>query len=137
MVFKFIERKFFMYDFENRERNKTITIRLSNQELDKLNFMVESSGEKFKSDFIRKLILNEEIKVKENFELKKIDDKLDEILKNQTQEKKLEEDENLKKSLKLIEEKIGRPGTTEDIFKILFQQKDYLEINLEKFNRNK
>lgn len=126
-----------MYDFENRERNKTITIRLSNQELDKLNFMVESSGEKFKSDFIRKLILNEEIKVKENFELKKIDDKLDEILKNQTQEKKLEEDENLKKSLKLIEEKIGRPGTTEDIFKILFQQKDYLEINLEKFNRNK
>ena len=125
-----------MYDFENRERNKTITIRLSDQELNKLNFMVESSGEKFKSDFIRKLILNEEIKVKENFELKKIDDKLDEILKNQTQEKKLE-DENLKKSLKLIEEKIGRPGTTEDIFKILFQQKDYLEINLEKFNRNK
>lgn len=125
-----------MYDFENRERNKTITIRLSDQELNKLNFMVESSGEKFKSDFIRKLILNEEIKVKENFELKKIDDKLDEILKNQTKEKKLE-DENLKKSLKLIEEKIGRPGTTEDIFKILFQQKDYLEINLEKFNRNK
>lgn len=126
-----------MYDFENRERNKTITIRLSDQELDKLNLMIESSGEKFKSDFIRKLILNEEVRVKENFELKKIDDKLDEILKNQTQEKKLEEDENLKKSLKLIEEKIGRPGTTEDIFKILFQQKDYLEINLEKFNRNK
>lgn len=126
-----------MYDFENRERNKTITIRLSDQELDKLNFMVESSGEKFKSDFIRKLILNEEIKVKENFELKKIDNKLDKILKNQIQEKTLEEDENLKKSLELIEEKIGRPGTTEDIFKILFQQKDYLEINLEKFNRNK
>lgn len=128
-----------MYDFENRERNKTITIRLSDQELDKLNFMIESSGEKFKSDFIRKLILNEEVKVKENFEFKKINDKLDEIfeiLKIQTQEKKLE-DENLKKSLELIEEKIGRPGTTEDIFKILFQQKDYLEINLEKFNRNK
>lgn len=125
-----------MYDFENRERNKTITIRLSDQELDKLNFMIESSGEKFKSDFIRKLILNEEVRVKENFEFKKINDKLDEILKNQTQEKK-SADENLKKSLDLIEEKIGRPGTTEDIFKILFQQKDYLEINLEKFNRNK
>lgn len=126
-----------MYDFENRERNKTITIRLSDQELDKLNFMVESSGEKFKSDFIRKLILNEEVRVKENFEFKKINDKLDEILKNQTQEKKSEEDENLKKSLELIEKKIGRPGTTEDIFKILFQQKDFLEINLEKFNKNK
>lgn len=75
-----------MYDFEKRERNKTITIRLSDQELDKLNFMVENSGEKFKSDFIRKLILNEEVRVKENFEFKKINDKLDEILKNQTQE---------------------------------------------------
>lgn len=125
-----------MYDFENRERNKTITIRLSDQELDKLNLMIESSGEKFKSDFIRKLILNEEVRVKENFEFKKINNKLDEILKNQTQEKK-SEDENLKKSLDLIEEKIGRPGTTEDIFKILFQQKDFLESNLERFNRNK
>lgn len=48
-----------------------ITIRLPNQELDKLNFMIESSGEKFKSYFIRKLILNEEVRAKENFELKK------------------------------------------------------------------
>ena len=43
--------------------------------------MIEISGEKFKSDFIRKLILNEEVRVQENFEFKKINDKLDEILK--------------------------------------------------------
>lgn len=53
-----------MYDFEKRERNKTITIRFFDQELDKLNFMIEISEEKFKSDFIRKLILNEEVRVK-------------------------------------------------------------------------
>lgn len=101
-----------MYDFENRERNKTITIRLSDQELDKLNFMVESSGEKFKSDFIRKLILNEEIKVKENFELKKIDDKLDEILKNQ------------------IKDIYGIMFHQKDLKHIRIGSKDYLEINL-------
>lgn len=103
-----------MYDFENRERNKTITIRLSDQELNKLNFMVESSGEKFKSDFIRKLILNEEIKVKENFELKKIGDKLDEILKNQTLEKDI----------------FGIVFHQKDLKHVRIGSKDYLEIKL-------
>lgn len=64
MIFKFIEKNFFIYDFENRKRNKIITIRFFDQELDKLNFMIEISEEKFKSDFIRKLILNEEVRVK-------------------------------------------------------------------------
>lgn len=103
-----------MYNFENRERNKTITIRLSDQELDKLNLMIESSGEKFKSDFIRKLILNEEVKVKENFEFKKIDDKIDEILKNQT----------------LEEDICGIVFHQKDLKHVRKGSKDYLEINL-------
>lgn len=69
-----------MYDFENRDRNKTLTIRLSDEEFEKLNFLVETSGEKYKSDFIRKLILNEEVKIKKDFYFEEINNKLNKII---------------------------------------------------------
>jgi predicted DNA-binding protein len=71
-----------MYDFENRDRNKTLTIRLSDEEFEKLNFLVETSGEKYKSDFIRKLILNEEVKIKKDFYFEEINNKLNKIIES-------------------------------------------------------
>lgn len=115
-----------MYDWENRERNKTISIRLNRIELNKLNELLSKSDERYKSEFFRKLILNEEINMKKDFEFEKINSKLDKLLaREKLDDHNSKSDGNILKSLKIISQTIGRKATSADILKIIENQYQY------------
>lgn len=126
-----------MYDWENRERNKTISIRLNRIELNKLNELLSKSDERYKSEFFRKLILNEEINMKKDFEFDKINLKLDrEFEKANSKLDKLlagesvdnnnsKSNDDILKSLEIISQTIGRRATSADILKIIENQYQY------------
>lgn len=115
------------------EREKTISIRLSENEYQKLNNLVEKSGERFKSDFIRKIILMEEVKVKKDKDFEEINKKLDKII-NQNSENinNANVDRSIVIALKIISETIGRKADTSDILEIIKNQQQYGFRYLEK-----
>lgn len=116
-----------MYDWENRERNKTITIKLNRIELNKLNELLSKSDERYKSEFFRKLILNEEINMKKEFEFDKINSKLDKLLaREKIDDNNSKSDGDILKSLEIISQTIGRKATSADILKIIEDYKDKL-----------
>lgn len=115
-----------MYDWENRERNKTISIRLNRIELNKLNELLSKSDERYKSEFFRKLILNEEINMKKDFEFDKINSKLDKLLaREKIDDNNSKSDGDILKSLEIISQTIGRKATSADILKIIENQYQY------------
>lgn len=116
-----------MYDWENRERNKTISIRLNRIELNKLNELLSKSDERYKSEFFRKLILNEEINMKKDFEFEKINSKLDKLLaREKLDDNNSKSDVDILKSLEIISQTIDRKATSADILKIIEDYKDKL-----------